>query len=237
MSDIKKAIEAEAKYIQDKVNGLDVTPLRDILAQYGFDSLDTYFNTKREHLFNQLEYNLVECTMPGGVSEIFNMVKTNEPGILFVDWEDTYVVSGNEGLETLNKEYCETNGISIFPLRTGGGTIVGSAGDFSFAVQAPKNIVESSKFILNKVKDIVSRHTPLPVSVGGNDICVDGKKICGSANYASEDMSMCIMHFSFDDWSELISNICKPNKIGKEVGFVDFMTRDESKSEVLEWLL
>ena len=237
MSNIQKAIEIERQYIDLRLSGLEPFPLFEEIEKLGFSSLEDYFENKRSYLFKQIDFNYVEEPMPNGVSEIFKMVKTNEPGILFVDWEDTFVVSGNEGLETLNKDYCEENDITIFPLHTGGGTIVGSKGDFSFGVCCPRDIVDDSDFILNHVRDILHRHTDLAVTVNRNDICVDGKKICGSANYAFKDVFMVIMHFSFNDWSNLISNICTTNKIGKNVSFVDFVAKDEFKQEVLEWLL
>lgn len=236
MVDIVKAIEREKEYLEHRANGVEPFHLIDAVKECGFEGLKEYFEVKREYEFNTLEFAFVEQPMPGGVAEIFNMIQANKPGVLFVDWEDTYVVCANQGLEEFNKQYCEENDITFFPLRTGGGTIVGSTGDFSFGVCCPKTVVSDYVFILDHVRDILQRHTAYEVTVDGNDICVNGNKICGSASYTAGDVFMVIMHFSFYDWSELITNICAASKVGKPVTYVDFMTRTEFKQEVARWL-
>lgn len=235
MKDLEKAMAEEQLYLEDRMKNID-TSLIDRLAPYGYDTLKEYFTDKREHKFSRIEFNFVEEPMPNGVSEIFKMINTNKPGILFVDWEDTYVVCGSQGLEEFNREYCDAHNITFFPLYTNGGTIVGSVGDFSFGICCPKNVVRSSQYILDNVVAILQKYTVAKIEVNGNDIVADGNKICGSATYARGDVMMTIMHFSFNDWSDLISNICLTTKQSKPVGHVDFMTRDQFKKEVLKWL-
>lgn len=236
MKDLQGAMAEEKLYVADRMKQIN-TSLIERIKSFGYETLEEYFEEKRNFLYLQTEFNLVEEPMPNGVAEIFKMVNSNKAGILFVDWEDTYVVCANQGLKEFNKQYCEENNIKFFPLYTGGGTIVGSKGDFSFGICYPKNIANDSSHALNGVKDILQKHTDRTVSVNGNDILVDGNKICGSATYSKDDVFMVIMHFSFNDWSELISKICLTSKTGKPVGYVDFMTREEFKKEVLEWLL
>ena len=235
MKDLIKAMEEEKKYLSDKFNKID-TNLADRLSTYGYSNLKDYFVDKQEYKFSQIKFNFVEEPMPKGVSEIFNMINTNESGILFVDWEDTYVVCGNQGIEEFNQQYCEEHNITFFPLYTNGGTIVGSIGDFSLGICCPKDIVENANYILNNIRAILQKHTSASVSVDGNDILVNGNKICGSASYTKDNMLMVIMHFSFNDWTDLISNICLTTKKSKPVSYVDFMTREQFKEEVLKWL-
>ena len=235
MKNIIAAIAEEKAYIADRMQGIE-TSLIARLEQYGYTSLDPYFVDKMDYLFSQVEFNVVEELMPKGVGEIFNMLNTNKAGVLLVDWEDTYVVCADRGIKEFNQQYCEEHGITFFPLYTGGGTIVGSVGDFSFGVCTPKNVVKSSSYILNKVRDILQKYTDKSVTINGNDICVDGKKISGTANYTKGDVFMVILHFSFGDHSELISNICTTAKESKSITYVDFMTRSELKKEVLLWL-
>lgn len=225
----------EQRYLTDKFSGIE-TSLSARLVPYGYTTLAEYFKEKQDYEFSNINFNIIEEPMPNGVSEIFKMINTNQPGILLVDWEDTYVVCGNQGLEEFNQDYCNEHGITFFPLYSNGGTIVGSIGDFSLGICCPVSVVHNSDYILNHVKDILQNHTPAVISVAGNDILVDDKKICGSANYRKDDVFMVIMHFSFKDWSELISNICTTTKKSKAVDYVNFMTRDEFKMEVLRWL-
>jgi hypothetical protein len=236
MRNIIDAIAEEKAYVADRMQGIE-TSLIARLEQHGYTSLDSYFIDKTDYLFSQIEFSVVEKPMPEGVGEIFNMLNTNKAGVLLVDWEDTYVVCANQGIEEFNRQYCDEHNITFFPLYTGGGTIVGSVGDFSFGVCVPKTVVNASNYILNKVRDILQKHTDKPVTVNGNDICVDGKKISGTANYTKDDVFMVILHFSFGDHSELISNICTTTKDSKPVAYVNFMVRDELKREVLAWLL
>lgn len=236
MVDVKKAIEVEQFYIECRMKGEYPFHLVDKIKECGFNSLVEFQEAKRDYLFSQIDFPQVIQPMPEGVSEIFKMIQTNKAGTLFVDWNETYVVAGNQGMETLNKKYCEENNITIFPLYTNGGTIVGSTGDFSLGICIPNNIDIDPLYLLNKVKNILQKYTDYEVTVEGNDICLDGKKISGTASYPSGDIIMTIMHFSFTNWSDLISSICRPNKVGKEVAFVDFMTREQFKQEVLEWL-
>lgn len=235
MRNLIEAMAEEQAYVRDRMAGIN-TSLPDRLAPFGYSDLTAYFKDKTEYLFSQVEFCVVEEPMPGGVAEIFNMLNANKAGVLLVDWEDTYVVCADRGIEEFNRQYCEEHGITFFPLYTGGGTIVGSVGDFSFGVCVPKNVVNSSSYILNKVRDILQKYTDKPITVNGNDICVDGKKISGTANYTKGDVFMVILHFSFGDHSELISNICTTAKESKPVMYVDFMTRSELKQEVLVWL-
>lgn len=235
MRNLIEAMAEEKAYVEDRMKGIE-TVLIDRLAPYGYDSLSEYFNDKRDYEFSQIKFNLVEEPMPNGVSEIFEMINTGESGILFVDWEDTYVVCGTRGMEEFNQEYCEEHNITFFPLHTGGGTIVGSTGDFSLGIYCPKSVIHDANYILSNVSNILQKHATATISVDGNDIVADGKKICGSANYTQNNMLMVIMHFSFNNWADLISNICSTTKKSKPVWYVDFMEREQFKKEVLRWL-
>lgn len=237
MTNIENAMKIEEAYVQHRLNNEEPFALVDEIKKCGFNSLSDYFNEKTIYLLSSLDFNLVIQPMPEGVAEIFKMIESNRSGILLVDWEDTFVVSGSDGLETFNEEFCRENNIQFFPLHTGGGTIVGTKGDISIGICVPSSLFTNADFILNKIKDILQKSTQEKVSVDKNDILIDGNKICGSAVYRSRDIIMIIMHFSFSDKHELISKICTTNKTGKPIGFISSMTREEFKKEVSEWLL
>jgi hypothetical protein len=225
MKDLQNAMLEEQRYLADKFRGID-TSLSARLAPYGYTTLKEYFTNKQEYLFNQIQFNFVEEPMPNGVSEIFKMINTNKPGLLFVDWEDTYVVCGEQGLNDFNQDYCNTHNVTFFPLYTKGGTIVGSKGDFSLGICYPSYIAPSEDdYIIKKIAALLQKYTTEIVSVAGNDILINNEKICGSANYTQNDVTMVIMHFSFTDWTELIANICNKQS-SKPVNYVYFMTRD-----------
>lgn len=237
MVNIESAIQLEEQYVQYRLNKEEPFSLIDEIKKCGFNNFEDYFQAKNAYLLSHLNFNFIEQPMPNGVSEIFKMIENNRAGILFVDWENTFVVSGNDGLETFNEEFCKKNNIQVFPLYTNGGAIVGTQGDFSLGICIPSNLSINDNFILNKIKDIIQKYTLKTVSVNKNDILIDGNKICGSATYQGKDVIMVIMHFSFSDRIDLISKICITNKINKPIGFIDFITRQEFKQEILTWLL
>lgn len=237
MTNIENAIKIEEQYIQYRLNGEEPFTLIDEIKKYGFNSLEEYFQEKNLYLLSTLDFNVVEKPMPEGMSEVFKMIETNQAGILIVDYEDTIVLSGEEGLQTFNEEYCKKNNILVRPIQTGGGTIVGTKGDFSIGISIPSNLFSDTNFILYKMKDILQKYTSGTVSVNKNDILINGNKVCGSAGYRVNDIIMIVFYFSFSDKSDLISKICTTNKIGKPIGFINSMTREEFKQEVAEWLL
>ena len=46
--DIEKAIEIEERYIENRLNGQEVTPLNASIQECGFDTLDDYFEAKNQ---------------------------------------------------------------------------------------------------------------------------------------------------------------------------------------------
>ena len=63
----------------------------------------------------------------------------------------------------------------------------------------------------------------------------DGKKICGFGFYETQDVVMIITPVSFSDKTDLISKICKKKQV-KIPGYIDFMSKDSLKQEVIKWL-
>ena len=77
------------------------------------------------------------------------------------------------------------------------------------------------------------------IVIDNNDIMIDGKKVCGTTVYPTSEVFGFLAQFSFDDKSELISKICYPSESdsNKIAGYIDKLTREELRKEVLEWLL
>lgn len=236
MKDIKKAIAIRDEYWKCKNNGFTPYILSEKLKECGFESIDEFVEEKRLYLFNNLEFHAVYDVILNGVTQVFEMIKNGKPGALLVDWDDTYILAGEAGMKTVNQTYCKENNIEIFPIHTGGGTIVGSKEDFSLGICTPENLNIDDTLLLNQIKGIIQKYTNSVVSVEGNDILIDGKKICGSAHYDTDTVNMFVMHISFSNKLELISKICNPDKIGKSVGHLDCMTKEQFKEEVAKWL-
>lgn len=237
MKNIIEAIKTEKEYWRQRSMYLDTYNLVDKLKEFGFKSFEEYEQQKRLYFFNNLKFNKVENITPNAVEEVFKMIDNGKSGVLLIDWDRTAVLSGSGGLKTMDTTYCEHNNIPVYPINTVGGTIVGTEEDFSLGICCPNKIKVDDEFILNLIKELIQKYTNDKVTVDGNDILIANKKVCGSSRYLTDKIYMFVAHFSFSDKTELIKNICHPDKIGKDVGYIDCMTKEDFKREVCTWLM
>jgi lipoate-protein ligase A len=230
---IKKAIEKEKEYLDYRKQDKEPFHLVDAIKEFGFESLDEYFRAKKKQSFVDSGFAFIEKEPISGIVECIRLLALQKPFVLFANSDVKFVFHGNS---EINREYCEKNDIPIVPIHTNGGAIVNLPGDFSFCICCKKELIGDASYILEGVRDILQKYTDKPVSVDNNDILVDGLKVCGSASYNKQKYFMFVGYFSFSDKSKLISNICTTTKVGKDVGFIDFIDRDILRQEVKEWL-
>ena len=233
MADIVKAIEREKEYLSYRAKGEEPFHLIDAVKECGFESLDEYFNAKAEYLFDKLNFAYGETPPNEAIANIFLLMGTKETKVLFVPSKETFVFSGTS--KAFNEEYCKANNIPIYPLYTGGGTIVSTEGDFSLVICYPENTSADINFILGKLKEIFDT-TMSNVTISGNDILLNGMKICGSVMYRQNGMMCFAAHFSFKDNSELIEQICGVSGSVKTPTTIDGFTVNMFKKAVREWL-
>lgn len=236
MTDIKKAIDIEKYYLECRMKGEYPFHLIDKIKECGFESLHEYQETKKEYELLNLDFKFHNVSQADIVPEVHRILTDKVIGIWFADSEETCVFNGNQGAQTFNEEYCKKNEITAYNYLTDGGSIIHKAGDFSFGISCPVELNINATFILNKIKNILERHTDKTLVVSGNDILLDGFKICGSATYNVNGIFLFLSYFSFCDHSDLLGNICPLPKSGKTPGYIDFITRDQFKEEVAEWL-
>lgn len=235
MADIVRAIELEKEYVNKKIKGEIPFVLIDAIKKCGFRSFEEYFDTKKRYQFRELEFVSKDITQAEIVPEILTVLENGTIGVWFIDSIETCVFSGNQGLKDYNKDYCIENNITVYPLLSGGGAIVHQYGDFSFGVSCPESIHMDAVYLLNRISKLIQKYTDKTVEVDGNDILVDGKKVCGSTTYCKNGLFLFIAYFSFNDKTELIDIICN-KETTKRPSYIDFMTRDELRQEVAKWL-
>ena len=233
MTNIEKAIEKEKEYLTYRMKGEEPFHLIEAVNEFGFGTLEKYFNAKREYEISNLTVQLIETSPEKAIGDVLKTISERKPALLLADTEYTLVWNGNNS--TFNETYCSECNIPIYPLSTGGGTIVSTNGDLNIGICIPSSIINNAKFVLDKFVDIFSKYTSKTVDISGNDILVDGYKVLGSSTYDSNQMFMFITPVSFSDKTELISHICTKHS-EKIPGFIDFMTRDELEGEVRTWL-
>ena len=232
--DIEKAIRIERQYLEFRRKGEEPFHLIDAIKECGFESLSEYFQAIKKEPFDGLEFEFFEMNPSVDMPKFFNLFMKQKTFVIFANSDTPFVFLGEN--TDIDSCYCNENNITIVPINTTGGAIVSLAGDFSFALCCPSSIVDNTKYILDKSKDILQKYTDKTVVVDGNDILVNGKKVCGTAHYNINDYFIFVGYFSFNDKADLISNICKTTKIGKDVGYIDFISRDKLRQEVAEWL-
>jgi hypothetical protein len=233
MNKLEQAIEIEKKYLAHRMNNEEPFHLVDEVIKLGYSSLEEYFKDKQDYIFSLLKFEYIEKSPVDCITEVLRMIKDKITGVLFVDTEDSFVFYGNDC--EYNSEYCELNGIASYPIFTNGGCIVSSKGDFSVGICCPSNTNIGVSYILKNIASIINKYID-GVEVSGNDILINGKKVLGSASYNQNGMFMFVAHVSFVDSSDIVDRICKKTT-AKEPWYINGLSREKFKQEVLEWLL
>lgn len=118
MADIEKAIEKEKEYIGYRMKNEEPFHLIDAVKECGFDTLEAYFEAKRNYKFEQLDFTIIETTPLEAIAEVLLTIKNKKTAVLFADTKFTLVWNGNNSV--FNKEYCDLQGIPVLPLQTTG---------------------------------------------------------------------------------------------------------------------
>ena len=235
MIDIVKAIEMERKYLEDVIRGERTFHLVDAIKECGFKSLEEYSDIKKKYQFRQLKFTVKNITQEEVASELATVFENGTVGLWLCDHPKICVFGGFHGLKDFNEEYCIENDITVYPYLSNGGIIVHQAGDFTYGISCPEDIQVGAEYVLNRTRHMLQKHTNKKVTVVGNDILVNGLKVCGSTIYNKNGLFLILVYFSFNDKTELINTICNKKSV-KKPGYIDFMTRDELRREVLAWI-
>ena len=234
MSDILKAIEKEKEYLSYRMNGKEPFHLANAIKEYGFESLDEYFKAKKYYKVSRLPFVVIETTPEQAVAEVLNTIAAKKTAILFAETKETLVWNGDGS--KFNDSFCVECNIPVYPLQTGGGTIVSTAGDLNIGICVPQHMGVDALFILSGFADIFRKHTDKEVCVSGNDVLVDGCKVLGSSTYNSNGMFMLITPVSLSEKTELIASICTKHS-AKQPSHIDFMDGATLRQEVEQMFL
>lgn len=238
---IEKGIEVNDRHIQNVINNIDEdVPFVNQIIDLGFESLEDFFNKKTIYeMQNALNGKAVETPPKDAIPMLEDMLENKQVGLVYViNKTGTCVHAGVGGKEThLNEEYCNQNGIPIYPYSLYGGNIVSTLGDFDIGMIVQDDIEITCGFMLNNFKEILSSYFD-DMDVQGNDLLIDNKKAIGTACLCADGYIFFIAHFSMSAKPELIENICGVPLTGKEVGCIDtdVLSVDELSEKVLSWL-
>ena len=233
MKDIIGAMEKEREYLSFRMKGEEPYHFADAVKEYGFESLKEYFDAKNDYQISEMSFNVVETTPDKAIDAVFTAISAQKNTVGFINIDYTLVLTGNLG--DANKEYCDDCNIPIYPYYTNGGSSVATEGDFLLGICIKKINEFGTRHILRKIKGIFEKYSSRNFDVNGNDVLMDGTKILGSAVYDQNGMFVLINYLSFSDKQALIEKICLKHST-KQPGHIDFMTREDFKREVSEWL-
>lgn len=232
MKDLIGAIAEEQAYVSDHMHGVESSLLKR-LSSYGYESLVDYFNDKRNHYFNEWIPEVYPIDVRTITTELENAVRNAKYGVYISTTDGLYAFHGSDEIDYA---LCDELGIQVAELYHNGGTIIGSPADLGIEIVAPRYIGLESAFILNKFYEIISQYVE-NVSIDGNDILVDGKKVMGSMQRNVGNVYVWAAQVSFGDYSDIIAQVCNKQSV-KKPSYIDsdLLTRDELEAEVLAWL-
>ena len=232
MKDLIGAMTEEKLYIFDRINNVD-TSFVDRLATYGYKTLDEYFIDKREYLFNEWKPKVYFIDVKNITMGLEEAIKNKQYGIYLSYSDGIYAFHGTEPIDY---ELCSQLGICVAELFHNGGTIIGSSKDLGIEIVAPASIDLNSNYIMENIHRIISKYIEGAI-IDGNDILVDGEKVMGSMQRKVDGVFVWAAQFSFEDHSDIISQICKKQST-KKPGYINstLLSRGLCETEVLRWL-
>lgn len=162
-----------------------------------------------------------------------NAILTGKYGIYISYGEGVHAYHGNQPIDY---ELCESLGVRVVELGYNGGTILGSEADLSIIIVAPVEMALNHELIISKYLEVISKYVP-NTTVTGNDILVNGNKVCGSMERTIGVVYEWAAQVSFADYSEYIAQICNKPPVKKPT-YIDsnLLTRDKLEEEILAWL-
>lgn len=210
----------------------------DQITALGYDSIMQFFEEKAVYdMQSSLRGNLVSVHMSDLLPVVSNILAQGRSAIISIYTDETCVCHGENAEKLLNSEYCIEHDIPIYPYDSFGGNIVATEGDFGLAIIMPTVIDMSIDKILDNFRNILSNHFT-DVTIDGNDILIDGKKVVGSGSFSEGNSFILLAYFSMSDKGELISTICGDPMTGKIPGHIDeqIVTAEDLHEEVTSWL-
>ncbi len=230
MDSIKKAIEIEQSKYFDETNQNE---LLDLIKPLGFKTLEDYKIQKRDYLFSQWKPEVFYIPIEEFSETIEEAILHEKYGI-YTPFGDT--IWAHHGNGDINYDVCKELNVYVTELHYSGGTTLCCNADYPVLIISPSIMELDHEFIASKICEILSKYIP-NVTVEGNDILVDGKKISGAMQRRVMQTSVWAAQFSFTDYSDIIEKICLKPAIKKPT-FINnnLLTRDVLEKEVLDWL-
>ena len=231
MKDLQKAMLAEKKYINQRINNINAN-FNEQLLKCGYQSIDEYFEDKRKYMFSQWnpEVNYIdedfldtqmEANIQNGVDGIYIIVPKSK----------YYAFHGDD---KINYEQCYELNVRPIEMHYKGGTIIGSKEDLGILLVIHRDMMMTNHIIMQRIIDIIKKDCP-DAMVDGNDILINGEKVMGSMTRYVGNYFIWAAQFSFASHNELIEKICEKEQKKRPARF-KFLTKQTIEKELIEWL-
>ena len=230
MKNLEKAIEIERVL---KAKGTyNVRTIAPFVKDLGFDSVQQYLDERREYFFNKWNPEVYYINISEFADATEEAIKNDQYGIYIPVGKGLHAYHGSDSIDY---DLCKELGVKVIELNYLGGTIIGSEKDLSILIIFPKHIGINSEIVINKIKDTISKYVP-DVTVSGNDILMDGKKISGSMIRKFDNSLVWAAQVSFANYYKYIKRICNKPAI-KKPSYIDskLLTRDQLEADILDW--
>lgn len=138
----------------------------------------------------------------------------------------------------INTEYCDANNVPHFNMPYRGGAICILPEDIDGNIIMNNPAPDVSSVLLDKLTQMIAVRTKKNTVNDGNDILIDGKKVCGTGYGMIENTMLYGFHISFECDAEFISNVCIKESIKAPSGITEFGTynRLDMIEEIISWL-
>lgn len=232
MTNLEKAIEKENELRNS--NNLSFNTISQAIKEFGFNNVPRYFEQKKEYVRQNWkpEVFYVDIAKYAEVTE--DAIQNGKYGIYISQGEGIHAYHGSVEIDY---DLCKKLNVRVVELNYQGGTIIGSAKDFSIIAVFPKILDLKASDIINRFTSIISKYVPNTECID-NDILVNGNKVAGSMTREVGQSFVWATQISFEDYSEYIEKICN-KKSSKDPSHIDssLLTRDQLEEEVLNWLV
>lgn len=229
---LKKAIEQEALLRSE--GKLSYNNIAELIKPLGFSRVPQYYEMKRKYLFKDWQPEFIYVKAAKFVETIKDAIENGKYGVYIpVSLEGIHAWHGDIAIDY---NLCKDLGVQIYELDSHGDTIIGSEKDLSILIIAPTEFGLTDQFINDEIVKFLSEYL-VNVSWCGNDILLDGKKICETTLRYLDTATVWTGQFSFADYSEYIELICNKNS-AKEPYYIDEsrLSKETLEKAFYRWL-
>jgi len=186
-----------------------------------------------------MSYNIHQVDTSNVINSIQHSIDNKETCAYFMDDPKTFAfVPMSWDDQERFSEYGITGYKLFYDTEPGRGIIIVSPGDLSFLAMRPYDETKTicGEFEEDMIDFIKSRFPN--AQFNGNDIVINNRKIIGTASNIIDGMSLFMFIASFNDNSELISELCNPGHDNKIPSYIDssILSKEEFKNEIISWL-